>query len=280
MAGKLLDTQISFSGKIPDDLALTGVRGRVTTYYDPLDARNRESNQLLDNNELLKYILRNSDIDILLKTVGNAFFPRVVTIGTVATQIIAPNRSPRGYILINPNTTVSGVVTNVTVAAAGTVFPVGTTNSASFNVAGHGGASFIIDVTEGSAGPVSVNLQTQDPISGNWATAQSDIFGFGAGAVAIGTYYANVGSIGIDSVARLQTVVAGDSMTASIAAMLKPALAGTIAGPTVFLGDENVNTTIGFPLLSGQKETWYLRENTPIFGIATASTNINVFELQ
>lgn len=277
MSGKWLDTEIAFQGTIPDDLALTGVRGRTTQYYDPLDAKERETNLPLDNNALLKYLLKNSDIEVLLKTIGNAFFPRVVTIGTTPTRIIEPNRTPRGYILINPNTTVSGVVTSVTVFPAGTVFPVAATPSASINVAAHGGASFILNITEPTAGPMTVDLQTQDPISGNWATAQANIFG---GVVAIGTYYANVGNIGIDSNARLLVTVAADTFTGSIAAMLKPSLAGTVAGPTVFLGSENVNTTVGYPLLSGQKETFYLKENTALFGVAVAATDVRLFELQ
>lgn len=277
MSGKLLDTEIAFRGSVPDDLLQVGIRGRTTGYYDPYDARGREDSLPLDNNALLKYILRNTDIDVLLKTIGNAFFPRAITIGTTPTNIIEPNRTPRGYILINPNTTVSGVVASTTVFPAGTVFAVAVTNSAAINVSGHGGATFIMNVTEASAGPVTVDLQTQDPISGNWATVQSDIF---SGASAVGTYAAPVGAIGIDQFARLVVTVAGDTMTASLAAMLKPQLAGTIAGPTVFLGNQDVNTTIGFPLLGGGKETFYLKENTPLYGVAVAATDIRLFELQ
>lgn len=277
MAGKYLDTEIAFRGPIPEDILSTGIKGRTTSWYDPYDARDRETNRQLDNNQLLSYILKNTDIDILLRTLGNAFFPRQITVGTTPTLLIRPNRTPRGYIFVNPNTTVSGVVTAVTVFPAGTVFLVGSVNSASINVAGHGGAAFILNITEATAGPMTVDLQTQDPISGNWATAQSDIFG---GVVAIGTYYANVGGNGIDQNARLVVTVAGDTMTGSIAAILKPQLAGTVSGPTIFLGNEDVSTTLGFPLLSGQRETLYLKENTPLYGIAVAATDLRVFELQ
>lgn len=277
MAGKYLDTEIAFRGPIPEDILSTGIKGRQTSWYDPYDARDRETNRQLDNNQLLSFILKNTDIDILLRTLGNAFFPRQITVGTSPTLLVRPNRTPRGYIFVNPNTTVSGVVTDVVVFAAGTVFPVGVTNSASINVAGHGGAAFIFNITESSAGPVTVNLQTQDPISGNWVTAQADIF---AGALAVGTYYANVGGIGIDENARLVVTVAADTLTGSIAAILKPALAGTVSGPTIFLGNEDVTTTLGFPLLSGQRETLYLKENTPLYGIAVAATDLRLFELQ
>lgn len=277
MAPVYLPQEIQFRGPIPDDLTQTGVEGELLSWYDPYRAIDRRTKQDLSNNGALIRILQNTDIDILLKTLGNAFFPRTIQVQTTPTILIQPNRYPRGYVLINPNTTVSGVVTNVTVFPAGTVFPVGTTNSASINVSGHGAATFIMDITEGSAGPVTVALQTQDPISGNWVTAQGDIFG---GAAAIGTYFAHVGAIGIDNNARLQVAVAGDTMTASIAAILKPALAGTIAGPTIFMGNEDVTTVLGYPLLSGQKDTWYLKENTPLFGIAVAVTELRLFELQ
>lgn len=277
MSGTWLADQVSFRGPVPDDLLQTGITGRTTVYYDPLDLIERETNKQLDNNQLLRYILRNTDIDILLRTLGNAFFPRSFTIGTTPTQIISPNRYPRGYILINPNTTVSGVVSDVTVFPAGTVFAVGVTNSASINVAGHTNATFFLNITEATAGPMTVDLQSQDPISGNWVTVQADIFG---GVVAVGTYHAFVGAVGIDENARLQVTVAGDTFTGSISALLKPALAGTIAGPTIFLGNEDVTTTLGFPLLGGQKETIYLKENTPLYGIATAATDLRLFELQ
>lgn len=278
MAGRYLDSEIAFRGPIPEDIGATGIVGRTTSYYDPYDARDRESNRQLDNNQLLRYILKNTDIEILLRTLGNAFFPRQITVGTSPTLLVRPNRYPRGYIFVNPNTTVSGVVTDVVVFAAGTVFPVGVTNSASINVSGHGGAAFIFNVTEVSAGATTVNLQTQDPISGLWATAQTDIFA-GAGTV-VGTFYANVGEIGIDENARLVVTVAGDTLTGSIAAILKPSLAGTISGPTVFMGNENVTLTLGFPLLAGQRETLYLKENTPLYGVAVAATDLRLFELQ
>lgn len=277
MAGLFLDTEIVTRLDIPKDISATGITGEQTSLYDPYRAIDRRDAKDLDNNAALIRILRNTDIDIMLRTIGNAFFPRVVTVGTTPTLLIQPNRYPRGYAIINPNSSSSGVVTAVTISPAGTVFAIGTTNTTSIDVSAHGGAAFFMDVTEASAGPVSINLQTQDPVTGNWATAQSDIFG---GASAVGNYYANVGAIGIDQDARLQVSVAGDSMTASLGVILKPGVAGTISGPTIFLGGPDVNTTVGFPLLSGNRETFYLKENTAIFAVAVAATNVNIFELQ
>lgn len=276
-----LDTQIQTSVPIPLDIDKTGVVGEQTLLYDPLRSLDRRSGKDLDNNDALIRILKNTDIDIALRTIGNAFFPRVITLGTAPVQIIAPNRSPRGYILINANTSVTGITSTTTLFAAATVLPVATTNTATIACGGYDTARFFLNVTEVSAGATtSFNLETQDPISGNWAVAQSDIFQFGGGGAAIGTYYANVGNIGVDDQLRIAAVVGGDTMTCSLAVMLKPALSATIAGATAFLGGPDVNTTIGFPLLSGSRETFYLKENTALYGVATGALTLNLFELQ
>lgn len=276
-----LDTQILSSTPIPSDIEKTGVVGEQTLLYDPIRSIDRRSLKDLDNNDALIRILKNTDIDIALRTIGNAFFPRVITLGTSPVQIIAPNRTPRGYILINANTSASGITTTLTMFAAATVLPVATTNTAAVSVGGYETARFICNVTEASAGATTAfNLETQDPISGNWAIAQSDIFQWGGAGAAVGTYYANVGGIGVDDQMRISAIVGGDTMTCSLACILKPAISATIAGATAFIGGPDVNTTIGYPVLSGTKETFYLKENTAIFGVATGALTLNVFELQ
>lgn len=281
MAGKFLPTEIDVRGPIPADLAAAGLRGLETSYFDPYEARDRETLKLLSNNQLLMNLLRNSEIDILLRTIGNAFFPRSIDVGTEPTLLIQPNRYPRGYIIINPNTTVSGVVTNVTLFPVGTTFLDGVPQtSAVINVAGHGGAAFFLMITANpTPATFIVNLETQDALTGQWAVAQSDIFG-GAAAVGPPAFYANVGSLGVDGNLRLVATATGGDIDGSIGGTLKPALSGTIAGPTIFLGNEDVNTVIGYPLLSGEKDVWYLRENTPLYGVAVSVTNIRLFELQ
>ena len=278
MSGKWLDSEIAFKGPVPADIEGQGPPAELTAFYNPYVTVNRATNQLLSNNELLGHILKNTDIDVLLRTLGNAFFPRQITVaaGSPATPLITPNRYPRGYILINPNTTVSGVVTSITIFPS-TSFAAGTTSSASINVSAHRTARIFLDITVAFAGTLSVNVLTQDPVSGNFAPAQTDIFG---GVTAIGTFYADIGEIGVDENMRIDVVVTGANGTASIGGLLKEAFGATIAGPTIFLGSEDVNTTIGFPLLSGQRETLYLRENTPLFATAIAATIVNLFELQ
>ena len=276
MAGKFLADQITFQGDIPQDLKGEGIRGRTVSFYEPYEAIEKETGNPLDNNQLLRRILMNSDIDIMLRTIGNAFFPRVITIGTRPTEICAPNRQPKGYVLINPNTTVSGVATSVTAFPAGTVFNAGSVNSASISVAGFRSARIFLNIT-GAGGTVQVDAQTQDPVSSAWANSQIDLFGV---PTAAGCYYASIGDLGVDNNLRLVVTVVGAAVTGSIGVVLKEAYGATIAGPTVFLGGDSVNLTTGFPILSGSREIFYLKENTPLYGIATANTNVNLFELQ
>lgn len=277
MSGRWLDTEIVTQLEIPKDIGATGIVGEQTDLYNPYRAIDRRSGKDLDNNDALIRILHNTEIDITLRTIGNAFFPRVVSVGTSPTLLIAPNRAPRGYILLNTGTSISGVVQTVELFPVGTVFPVGVTNTAQVNVSGYGGASFFLDITEATAGPMTVDLQTLDPISGNWVTVQADLF---SGVVGIGTYYANAGIVGIDENARLQITVATDTFTGSLGAVLKPALSAAVASPTVFIGGPDVNTTIGLPLISGVRESFWLKENTAIYGIAAVAGSINIFELQ
>lgn len=282
MSGKWLDTYLRTESEIPLDIGATGIVGEQTLLYPPIKSLDRRSGQELTNNQALAHILRNVEIDILLRTIGNAFFPRVVQVGVTPTLLIEPNRSPKGYIIINPNTSVSGVVTNVAVFGAGTILGVGTSFSASIDVSAHLGARFILNVTDASAGPSQIDVQTQDPISGNWADAQNDIFQFSAGGgnIPIGTYYANIGEIGVDDNMRIRAVIGGDAMTCSLAAILKPGAGASVAGPTVFLGGPDVNVVTGYPILSGTRDTWYLKENTAIYGVAVAPTELRIFELQ
>lgn len=277
MSGVWLDTEITTKLPIPQDIGATGIVGEQTDLFNPLRSIDRRSGKDLDNNQALIRILHNTEIDITLRTIGNAFFPRVVTVGTSPTLLIAPNRAPRGYILLTTGSAVSGVVTTTDVFPVGTVFAVGVTNSASIDVSAHGGASFFLNITEATAGPMTVDLQSLDPTSGNWVTVQADLF---SGVVGIGTYYANAGIIGTDQFIRLQVTVATDTFTGSIGAVLKPALSASVAAPTLFIGGPDVNTTIGLPLISGVRETFWLRENTAIYGIAAVAAACHVFELQ
>lgn len=229
--------------------------------------------------KLIEAIKHNTDIQVLLQTIGLAFTPRTVTVApspAPPTQIIVPNQAPRGYIIVNP-AELSGFSQNVTFLASALRVPA-TYTSTSFNVSGVYTARFFLDVTVQAAGAtLQVNAQTQDPLSGNWADSQLDIFG---GNAAVGTYYASIGSLGVDQAIRLQAIVGVNDETFSISGVFKGGI-NTPVGSTIYLGGPDVNTTFGYPLLAGDKEYKFLLENVGLYGItATNSLNLKIFQLQ
>jgi hypothetical protein len=229
--------------------------------------------------DLVSKILHNSDIEISLKVLKLGFVCRVIDLTAgVPAQIISPSKWPRGYIVINP-AEVTGFSTTIT------PFPslaraAGTYNSGAFNVSGVDTARFFLDVTA-NATPLTlvVNAQTQDPLSGNWATSQPDIFG---GSSAVGTYYASIGPLGVDRQLRLQAVVGAGAgtITFSISGILKGATA-TPTGSTVYIGGPDVTTLIGYPILPAQREYFWLGDNVALYAISpTEPMTLKVFQLQ
>ncbi len=260
--------------KVPTDLQKLGEAKRDVTRYLDFHALG-ENGAPLTGEQVVKQILRNSDIDVLLKTLGLGFKSRVVTVTTTPGEIIPPHQYARGYIILNP-AEISGQAQQVTPLASAARAP-GTVNSASFNVTGVDTVRCFLDVTATGAGTLVINFQTQDPLTGNWITAQGDIFG---GAVAVGTYYASVGPVGVDRLFRIQAVVATAAKTFSVSGLLKGGITSPV-GITVYIGPPSVNTTMGYPILPGAKEVLYLRRNVTLWAVTqTESLVLKVFELQ
>ena len=63
-----LDTSLQSKTDIPNDIEQTGIVGEQISLYDPYRAIDRRDLKDLDNNAALIRILKNSDIDILLRT--------------------------------------------------------------------------------------------------------------------------------------------------------------------------------------------------------------------
>lgn len=257
---------------VPEDLQRLGEQKLDVSRY--LDfAALMEDGRPLTGEQLTKQILRNTDIDILLKTLGLGFKSRVVTVTPTPAEVIPPHQYARGYIILNP-AEISGIAQQITPFASASRVA-GTYNSAAFNVTGVETVRNFLDITIAPL-TMTVAVQTQDPLTTNWVTAVADIF---AGAIAIGTYYALLGPLGVDRLYRLQAVTTGTS-TWSISGLLKGGISSPV-GLTVYLGPPSVNTTMGFPILPGAKEVLYLRKNVTLWGVtATESVVLKVFELQ
>lgn len=227
--------------------------------------------------DLVSKLLDNSNIEISLKVLKLGFVSRVIPLTAgIPSEIISLSKWPRGYIVINP-AEVSGFSTTITPFASLLRVPA-TYNSAAFNVSGVNSARFFLDVTVQAAGAtLVVNAQTQDPLTGKWATSQADIFG---GAAAVGTYYASIGSLGVDRQLRLQAVVGVDNETFSISGILKGSTL-TPTGSTVYIGDANVTANIGYPILPAQREYFWLGDNVSLYAISpTEPMILKVFQLQ
>ena len=227
--------------------------------------------------QLIEAIKHNTDIEIALKVIKQGFIGRVVPlVAATITELIPPSQYPRGYIIQNP-AEVSGFSSNVTFFASALRAPA-TYTSAAFNVSAVDTARMFLDVTVLAAGgTLIVNAQTQDPLTGNWATSQTDIF---TGSVAVGTYYASLGQLGVDQTIRLQAVVGVNNVTFSVSGLLKGGGTAPV-GTTVYIGNSDVNTTIGYAMLPAQREYWWLDQNVSLYAISPINPMVmKVFQMQ
>ncbi len=225
----------------------------------------------------------NVDILTMLSTVSRGFSARVFSVTTAPVQIV-DGRFLRGYLFVNPSASAGLTTTGTMFASAARTVLGSPYTSVEVGTANFRNAAFFIDVTVFGAGSlIAVDLQTQDPVTNNWATAQANIFP-AAAITAVGTYYANVGNVGIDLNMRLVANLTVAGSTFSIGYMLKDGLPGSSSGlaRTIYLGDANVNATTGFPLLEGQTLSKFFRPNTTLFAVSavSAGTELRVFDLQ
>jgi len=230
---------------------------------------------------LIKRIADNTDILALTQLIERGLTATQYTVTTAPVEIV-DGKQTRGYILLNPSQS-SGLTASDTIFASAARTVVGSPyTSDAIGVANYLNLAFFIDVTVFGAGSlIAVNLQTQDPITLNWATAQSDIFP-AAAITAVGTYYANVGSLGVDVAARLVASLTVATSTFSVSYVQKNGLPGGSSGlaNTVFIGGPNVNAQTGYPLLEGQQLKIFTRENTRLFAVSLGSATLSVFNLQ
>lgn len=203
---------------------------------------------------------------------------RTVVVTSVP-QLIIQAQEPKGYLLLNPagvvGLTAQGIVFNPTSLVGATTLASGALGVANFK-----NGAFTLKVTAfAGAGPVTFDLQTLDPVDGvTWITTQT-VFSISG----TGTFYANVGTLGIDVNARIfVTVPGGTSLTYDMGFFLKDGLQGTSAGSsqTIFVGQSGVSQVVGYPILAGQEKSFYFMENVSLYAVTTGpSLTLNIFEL-
>ena len=103
--------------RLQPDVEYVGPSGTPLVRQVEQDIAAQDSPAASDLVKLIADIKQNTDIQILLQTIGLGFIPRNVTVLPATTnnptQIIVPNQAPRGHIIINP-AEISGFSTQVT----------------------------------------------------------------------------------------------------------------------------------------------------------------------
>lgn len=254
-------------------------RSPMETYRNPLNPPKEFGN----DREMLERIVENTTIMVATSVIERGLIGRNLSITTSPTRVI-DGKFLRGYILLNQST-VSGALTlsgTTLVSATRLALATGNTQADPIGVGNYREMKLFLDISATTGGTVAIDLVSQDPVSLNWVVTQSDIFGSES---AVGTYYADVGTLGIDNAFAINfTIGAGGESTFSVGHILKDGLSGSSSGlaNTIYLGGINVRSSTGFPLLEGQKESYYARPNAELYAVSLVSDGVtlSIFDLQ
>ena len=195
----------------------------------------------------------------------------------VATPILVPPHQ-YAYLISNPSSAIgiSSAITVINALVAPGLNAAGNTELTPTGVANYLNAHFFLNVTV-AAGTWDFYLQAFDPVSTTWVDVQV-LFG---AITAPGTYYAYTGALGVgtDIAIRYDPTVAG-AIQCTLSTVLKQGAGGAsgMAG-TVYIGNQNVNTTTGMPINEGEKQIVLPAEDVTVYAIAGIATTIRVFTL-
>jgi hypothetical protein len=213
-------------------------------------------------------------------TLRPGFAPKVFTVTTTPQRVFVSSQD-KVILLVNPSVS-AGLTTSGTLLASGThassntqATPLSVGNFMTLRL------FLSITITGGATNTITVNAQSQDPLSLGWATTQTDVFD-AVTNFAVGTYYANLGTLGVDlTFAVLWTIGAG-TPTWSLSYLLKDGLPGSGAGAAqtiFFAGSDGVNSTAGFALLEGSERAYFVPRDTEIWVVSNGSVTLKILEL-
>jgi len=208
------------------------------------------------------------------------FSAKVFTV-TTTPQRIYVSPADRVILLVNPQS-MSGLTTSGTLLASGT-HAASNTQATPLSVANYQRLVLFlsITITGGSTNTITVNAQSNDPLSLGWATVQSDIFNAAAN-YAVGTYHASLGSLGVDLSFAVQWTIGAGTPTWSLSYLLKDGLPGSAAGASqaIYLsGSDGVNSTSGFALLEGTERAFFVPRDTEIWVVSAGTVTLKMLEL-
>ena len=230
------------------------------------------------SNEYLASIANSTGILASTAVLNRGLIGRTVTVGITPTLLVR-SQFLKGYMFLNPSQII-GVTSFGTLLVSGTQTSNGNIESSSLGVANFRDMHLFLDVTavSGATPTLDIIAQAYDPASAKWADTQA----LWSGINSTGISYSNPGGLGIATDFSIRWVVSGGaSFTFSIGYVLKDGLPGSEAGiaKSIYLGGPGVSVSSGFPLLEGQSRSWYMNENTELWGIASTALDIKIFEL-
>ena len=211
-------------------------------------------------------------------TLRPGFSAKVYTV-TTTPQRVYVSAQDRVILLVNPQTS-AGLTSSGTLLASGT-HASSNTQATPLGVGNYMTLRLFLDITitGGATNTITVNARTRDPLSLSWATSQADVFSLPS---AVGTYYANLGSLGIDLSFAVSWTIGAGTPTWSLAYLLKDGLPGSGAGAaqTLYLsGSDAVNSVSGFALLEGSERSFFVPRDTEIWVVSTGSVTLKILEL-
>lgn len=229
---------------------------------------------------LLQRLVKDADTFLTTLALDRGLIGRNVTIPNTPTRVINA-QFLRGYILVNPTSSIGKATTGTLVASgAQLALSSGNTQASMVDVADYKEVRLFLSITGGTGGVVNVNTLTRDPLSGNWATSQIDVFNSPS---AVGTYYETIGSMGVDEdFAIAWDVSAAGTSTFSISYILKDTTVAFGTSNAIFLGGPDVTPQAGFPLLEGKEFKFFMKPNAELWAVSNSVSGLtlSVFELQ
>lgn len=233
----------------------------------------------LTADEQLNKINRALEIQTAPLIIGTGFIGTEFLVTNNPMRVVTRAKQPRNYLFINM-TDPGGSNSNAT------FFPLllrapGAYNSTTFDVTASMQAALFLQITANAGGgTLVIDALSVDPVSGIEFVTQPDVF---AGASAIGTYYADLGELGIDNVLSLLATVGVADITFSVGGVIKGGFPVFNSNTIIFIGSNDVSPQSGFPLLPGQKQSFFLLDNVDLFGVTgnlAASLPLRIFQQQ
>lgn len=252
----------------------------------PLPSRAPAGVQGIDFSNYMERLLNELEINNSQFTLERGLISRKLQVAITPTLIVdAPY--PKAFIILNPNVPVTS--TGAGSIAAGTLLASaartidGNTQAAPLNVSDYRDCHIFVDVTVVSGTNINMDIVSQayDPIGLKWYDIQMIV----SSITGTGQYYAETGSAGLATGLALRWIITGTtpSFTFAIRYVLKDSLPGLDSSPdlarTLYLGGPNVTTTAGYPLLTSQTKTFFLRENVKLYGVAVVPLDIAIFDI-